>query len=200
MSEQTAQQRLAAPFDVVHKKNGMEYLTGEQVTSRLNDVLGWDGWSFRVLEHGYNEAADEIWALCELTVWQPNTPIVRQQFGSQKPNRRSTTKEILDLGFDLKGAVTDALKKCASLIGVGLYLHEKDGGTTVAAPATRAATPQKVEVAKPTFWETMTSRGFTQEQVSKRSLEMFKREPDDLSVKEKNELYIDMTSKELARA
>lgn len=209
MSEQTAQDKLAAPFAVTHKKNGMDYLTGEQVTSRLNEVLGWNGWSFRVLEHGYNEQADEIWCLSELTVWQDSTPIVRQQLGSQKPNRRSTTKEILDLGFDLKGAATDALKKCASLIGVGLYLHEKDAGTQNAAPAKSAApasrqtpppAPLKVEATKPTFWETMTSNGFTQEQVSKRSLEMFKREPDDLSLKEKNQLYIDMTAKKLEKA
>jgi hypothetical protein len=32
----------------------------------------------------------------------------------------------MDIGFDLKGAATDALKKCASLVGVGLYLWKKE--------------------------------------------------------------------------
>src|SRR5262249_16039805 len=35
----------------------------------------------------------------------------------------------IDVGFDLKGATTDALKKCASLVGVGLYLSRKDAPT-----------------------------------------------------------------------
>jgi hypothetical protein len=199
MSEQTATdyEQLAAPFSVTHQKDGRTYITGEQVTSRLNEVLGWDGWSFRVLEHGYTEEADELWALGELTVWK-QTPIVRQQFGSQKHNRKRETKEILDLGFDLKGAATDALKKCASLIGVGLYLAEKGGGTAVQSkPAPRT---KKDEAAKPTFWEVMESRGFRKEGVTLRSRELFKKDPDDLSLKEKNELYIDLTSKELASA
>lgn len=200
MSEQTANEyeALARPFEVTHQKDGRTYITGEQVTSRLNEVLGWDGWSFRVLEHGYSEPADELWALGELTVWKA-TPIVRQQFGSQKHNRKRETKEILDLGFDLKGAATDALKKCASLIGVGLYLAEK-GGSVLNAPAKQPAKPAKVSVAKPTFWETMSSLGFSQEQVSKRSLEMFGAEPDDLSIENKKTLYIDMTTQKLEKA
>ena len=46
---------------------------------------------------------------------------------------------IIDYGFDLKGAATDSLKKCASLIGVGLYLSEKSGGQTAPAPAAARA-------------------------------------------------------------
>ena len=120
-------EKLTAPFAQTFKKPGsnLDYITGEQVTSRLNEELGWDGWSFRVLEHGYNEGADEFWCLGELT----SGSVIRQQFGSQKPNRYArgdNAGKIIDLGFDLKGAATDALKKCASLIGVGLYLHEKE--------------------------------------------------------------------------
>ena len=37
----------------------------------------------------------------------------------------TTKQNPLDLGFDLKGATTDAMKKCASLLGVGLYLSRK---------------------------------------------------------------------------
>lgn len=120
-------EQLTAPFAHTFKKPGsnLDYITGEQVTSRLNEVIGWDGWTFRVLEHGYDESADELWCLGELTIGST----IRNQFGSQKPNRYSSGKnegKIIDLGFDLKGAATDALKKCASLIGVGLYLHEKE--------------------------------------------------------------------------
>ncbi len=135
-------EQLTAPFSHTFKKPGsnLDYITGEQVTSRLNEALGWDAWSFRVLEHGYDELADEFWVLGELTVVTPTTTacISRQQFGSQKPNRYSSGKnegKVIDLGFDLKGATTDALKKCASLIGVGLYLHEKESAHKEAPPS-----------------------------------------------------------------
>ncbi|MBV9324638.1 MAG: hypothetical protein JO352_12715, partial [Chloroflexi bacterium] len=39
--------------------------------------------------------------------------------------RSRSTGTPLDLGFDLKGAATDAMKKCASWLGVGLYLSRK---------------------------------------------------------------------------
>jgi hypothetical protein len=47
------------------------------------------------------------------------------KFVSQKIKRSRSTGAPLDLGFDLKGAATDAMKKCASLLGVGLYLSRK---------------------------------------------------------------------------
>jgi hypothetical protein len=64
----------------------------------------------------------------------------RQQYGSQKIKRKRDSGNILDIGFDYKGAATDALKKCASLIGVGLYLSRKEeqppseGGRRSCAP------------------------------------------------------------------
>ena len=50
---------LSAPFETTFRDHRggieLEYITGEQTVSRLNEVLGVSGWSFRVLEHGYNE-------------------------------------------------------------------------------------------------------------------------------------------------
>lgn len=122
---------LAAPFDHVFRDNrgGFEfdYATGEQVVSRLNEVLGFDGWSFQVAEHGINAEADEAWVRGCLTVYAQNgRVIVREQFGSQKLKRSRSSGTPLDIGFDLKASATDALKKCASLIGVALYLSKKD--------------------------------------------------------------------------
>lgn len=123
-------QQLAEPFETTfHDVRGgidLEYITGEQCVSRLNETLGFDGWSFRVVEHDTNAEADEVWVLGELTVFLPERGIVRQQFGSQKTRRSRTSGLPLDVGFDLKAATTDALKKCASLIGVGLYLSRKE--------------------------------------------------------------------------
>ena len=122
--------RLAAPFDVTFRdlRGGveLEYITGEQATTRLNETLGFLNWSFRVLEHGIHAEADECWVLGELTVTLDGRTVTRQQFGSQKVKRSRSSGTPLDIGFDLKGAATDALKKCASLIGVALYLWKKE--------------------------------------------------------------------------
>jgi len=52
-----------------------------------------------------------------------------------KRSRSSGTP--LDIGFDLKGAATDALKKCASLIGVALYLWKKEPPAGLGTAASR---------------------------------------------------------------
>ena len=122
-------ERLSAQFDVTFTdvRGGVEltYVTGEQVTRRLNEVLGVGGWSFRILRHDVNAEADEAWALGEIVAEIDGKCVTRQQFGSQKIKRSRSTGAPLDLGFDLKGAATDAMKKCASLLGVGLYLSRK---------------------------------------------------------------------------
>lgn len=174
--------KLSEPFDVIHDLKGKPYLTGEQVVSRLNEVLGFDHWSFRILEHGFDEGADELWALGELTVWTESASIARQQFGSQKPNRYKADSKIIDLGFDMKGAATDALKKCASLIGVGLYLLEKDGGT-----ATKPAPAKAPE--KRGFYQVLADMGYSREVVDARSQKEFgNREPKQLNADEKKRL------------
>lgn len=123
-------ERIARPFDVTFRdiRGGvdLEYITGEQATTRLNEEVGFLNWSFRVLEHGVHAEADECWVMGELTVTLDGRTVVRQQFGSQKVKRSRSSGTPLDIGFDLKGAATDALKKCASLIGVALYLWKKE--------------------------------------------------------------------------
>ena len=133
--------RLSEPFDATFKdiRGGveLEYITGEQCVSRLNETLGVAGWSFRVLEHGINAEADECWVLGEITATFGGTTVTRQQFGSQKVKRSRASGTPLDIGFDLKGAGTDALKKCASLLGVALYLWKKEA--PVETPPTEPA-------------------------------------------------------------
>jgi hypothetical protein len=133
----TIDARLAAPFEVTFTdvRGGIElrYVTGEQVARRLNEVLGVGGWSFRILRHDINGEADEAWALGEIVADIDGKCVTRQQFGSQKIKRSRSTGAPLDLGFDLKGAATDAMKKCASLLGVGLYLSRKPPPRATAA-------------------------------------------------------------------
>lgn len=199
-TEQTIQEKLSAPFSVTHQKKGMTYITGEQVTSRLNDVLGWDGWDFQVKMHGYDQESDEIWVLGELTVRTTAGVVVKEQFGSQKHNRTKDAKEIIDYGFDLKGAATDAMKKCASLVGVGLYLSERDGGTPAAQPMPQRPPVQNTP-AKPraTFMELAAQMGYTREQVDQCSQLIFEnRVAKDLTGTERTKLlaYMETAKRE----
>src|SRR5579859_2664151 len=127
--QKTTDERLSQPFDTtftdIRGGVAVTFITGEQVARSLNEVLGVAGWSFRVLRHDINPEADEAWALGELVAEIGERTVVRQQFGSQKLKRSRTTGAPLDLGLDLKGASTDAMKKCASLLGVGRYLSRK---------------------------------------------------------------------------
>src|SRR5438034_2047893 len=107
--------KLASPFETSFKdvRGGieLEYITGEQCVSRLNEVLGVAGWSFTIREHGLNAEADEAWVLGEISANFGGAIVLRQQFGSQKVKRSRASGVPLDIGFDLKGAATDALKK-----------------------------------------------------------------------------------------
>lgn len=128
-SQPSIYDRLSARFDTtftdVRGGTTITYITGEQVVSRLNDVLGVAGWEFTVIRHEFTPEADEYWVLGEISADIDGKTIRRQQFGSQKVKRSRSTGMPLDIGFDLKGAATDAMKKCATLLGVGLYLSEK---------------------------------------------------------------------------
>jgi hypothetical protein len=49
--------------------------------------------------------------------------VVKMAFGSSKITRNEKTGVAVAVGDDLKAAATDALKKAATLLGVGLYLY-----------------------------------------------------------------------------
>ena len=127
--------RRFAPED--HKlKNGLTYVDGEMVISRLNEELGLGGWSFEVKDVKILE--NEVWALGRMTVYGPDRNVVREQAGGQIINRKKSG-EVIELANDIKGAITDCLKKCATLIGVGLYLFN---------PAERREVEQDMQQAK----------------------------------------------------
>ena len=52
--------------------------------------------------------------------------IVKSQFGSSRITRAKDTGDIISLADDLKAAATDALKKAATLLGVGLHLYRNE--------------------------------------------------------------------------
>ena len=96
----------------------LDYVEGHVVTSRLNDAF--DGnWSFEVVKYRILKDTDEVLVLGKLTA----EGVTKMAFGSKEIARHENTKAIISLGDDLKAASTDALKKAASLFGVGLYLY-----------------------------------------------------------------------------
>ena len=113
---------LEHPFDPAQIKqrkgrNGvLDYVEGHTVIARLNAAL--DGaWSFEVVAHEVRD--DEVLVLGKLTA----AGIVKMQFGASQVTRDRETKALISLGDDLKAAATDALKKCATFLGVGLHLY-----------------------------------------------------------------------------
>lgn len=99
------------------------YTTVSYVQDRLNQIFGW-GWSFQVKDHGTSPQGS-IWVLGSLTILDPKTRqvvVTKEQFGSSEYKLDRSGKET-DYADDLKSATSDALKKCASLLGIALDLY-----------------------------------------------------------------------------
>ena len=97
----------------------LSYVETHSVISRLNE--GCDGWSFEVVRHELHEA--EVVVLGKLTA----DGVVKMAFGGSSITTNQSG-EATSLADDLKAASSDALKKAASLLGVGLELY---GGVAV---------------------------------------------------------------------
>lgn len=106
----------------------LDYLEGATVIQRLNDAME-GAWSFSIAE--YKVDNEEVLVLGRLS----HAGITKMQFGKSTITRSSKDNSIVSLGDDLKAAATDALKKCATLFGVGLHLYFDDGAKPVTAPA-----------------------------------------------------------------
>lgn len=110
------------PRDIIEQKGGFDYIPHPYVTERLNMALGVGAWSFRVLETTWAKEVDEVLVHGELTAVIAGERVVKEQWGGQKINKNRDGK-IVELANDFKGAASDALKKCATLLGVGEELY-----------------------------------------------------------------------------
>jgi len=106
---------------------------GHAVIQRLNDAFDAQ-WSFEIVRHDVLEDRDEVIVLGKLTA----DNVVKTQFGTSRITRARETGEIVSLGQDLKAAATDALKKTATLLGVGLHLYQNGNGSDQRHPPQRA--------------------------------------------------------------
>lgn len=96
----------------------LDYVEGHAVIARLNEAF--DGnWDFIVKSFEVSEARDEVLVVGRLM----GEGITKMQFGSSTITRSRKDNQPVSIADDLKAAATDALKKCATLFGVGLHLY-----------------------------------------------------------------------------
>jgi hypothetical protein len=99
----------------------LDYIEGHAVIQRLNDAF--DGeWSFTMTKYEIMKETDEVIVIGQLNAGG----IVKSQFGSSRITRARESGDIISLADDLKAAATDALKKAATLLGVGLHLYRNE--------------------------------------------------------------------------
>jgi len=102
-----------------------DYVTGVYVKKVLNYVFGYM-WDFQVVDKA--REGSQIWVQGRLTIRDKGgkAMIIKEQFGRADIKFKRESKEILDYGNDLKSASTDALKKCASELGIASDIYGKN--------------------------------------------------------------------------
>jgi hypothetical protein len=122
---------LAEPFPpellkVNKAKGGLTYVPVAEVIARLNRVLGVTGWNTQVVDTWREpDHADWVLARVKLTVYIGDRTVEREGVGGQQVKYRKTG-DVVDLGDEYKGAVSDALKKAAQSLGVALDLARSE--------------------------------------------------------------------------
>jgi hypothetical protein len=120
----------------------LAYVDHAYVTRTLNDAFGWD-WDFEADNEELlfnNGVPFEIKCRGRLTVRIGSKTIVKVQFGCQPIEFKRDGSAPVSLGDAYKGAASDALKKCASLLGIALDLYDSDEPPPVQVAAARSPT------------------------------------------------------------
>lgn len=128
---------METPFEHIRFRQGrggkqFPYTDTAYVIRTLNLAFGWD-WDFEadneeilyIFPDGIQRPFE---ARCRgrLTVRIDGRAIIKTQFGSQPIEFLQNSDVPVSLGDAFKGAASDALKKCASLLGIALDLYDSD--------------------------------------------------------------------------
>lgn len=112
------------------------YTDGAYVIKTLNEAFGWN-WDFEA-DHEeilwIGERPFEARCRGKLVVRAGDVIVTKMQFGSQPIEMLKDGSAPVSLGDAFKGAATDALKKCASLLGIALDLYDSDSEVNTANP------------------------------------------------------------------
>ena len=128
----------------------VQYVEGGYVISKLNEAFSPLGWEFKIVEKGQTErkneskAEGEVWVYGELTIIDHKNGYrtTKGQYG-QHP-----IHEKVPIGDAYKAAGTDALKKCASLLGIALDVYWGTLDKNEDAPAPKMTPAELFERAK----------------------------------------------------
>ncbi len=124
------------PRELIKERAGphgkrLRYVDVHAVIERLNE--GSDNWSFEVVSHQILDS--EVVVLGRLTI----DGITKSAFGGALISF-GNDGQPLSVGDDLKGAASDALKKSASMFGIGLELY---GGRAGVEPTVAHEQPRR---------------------------------------------------------
>jgi hypothetical protein len=134
---------------VIRRRDGragqtFRYVAGADVIRTMNVVFGMR-WSFEIVNTStYNSFGQSLPEAVVVhgrirATLPDGTEVVKEHFGTsavktrQKrlPHTAEYEESLLDIGSDMKAAATDALKKCASLLGVHLDVYAPEEAETV---------------------------------------------------------------------
>jgi hypothetical protein len=165
--------QLSDPFPVemertVNKSGrALTYLPIAEVINKMNKVIGVGNWSSEVIDVR-RDALDPDWVIAHVrvTVTMPH-PIINDRVvatydgvGGQQVKRKKTG-DIVDLGDEFKGAVSDALKKALQQIGLGLSLARTEDAMYADEAYEQPVVQEKKSVAvggvNPEVWATFSS-------------------------------------------
>jgi len=119
--EQINRLKQPTPAQFIKRKPGrggkaLSYVDVGYVTSRLNEIFG-HVWTFEVVREGREGA--HVWVLGRLRVMlRDGVVLTKEQYGSSDVKVVRSTGKPICLGDDFKAAASDAMKKCASLLGL----------------------------------------------------------------------------------
>lgn len=156
-------QDLSEPFpkevERILRKGGTEltYIPISEVIVRMNKVFGVMGWSSQIIRCERDALdPDFIVAHVRLTVNHSLDPfgmqIQKDGLGGQKI-KRTKQGDIVDLGDEFKGAVSDALKKAAQQLGISLYLSRTEEALMIEEEQEHAAAIAAIDPTVRALWE-----------------------------------------------
>lgn len=99
----------------------LSYVEGHHYIKRFNEAFDYD-WSFSIKHHHVGN--DEVYVVVIINV----KDVCKEAFGSSLRKGKS-------VGDALKSASTDALKKAASMFGIGLHLYESESDAVAPTPS-----------------------------------------------------------------
>ena len=99
------------------------YVPISEVINRMNKVLGVENWSFTV--KNWQQLGTSIVAQVSVVATIAGNTVTREGVGGQKI-KMSKNGDPVDIGDEVKGAVSDALKKAVQTLGICLYLARSE--------------------------------------------------------------------------